>query len=76
MQDRYIDKNMPALISDLQKLIRQPSVSAKNLGLEECATLVVQIMNKAGIKAEILQIGKNIPYAVYGEVRSRQNPGK
>src|SRR5438445_7668658 len=76
MQDRYIDKNMPALISDLQKLIRQPSVSAKNLGLEECATLVVQIMNNAGIKAEILRIGKNIPYAVYGEVQSRLNPSK
>jgi len=67
---------MPALISDLQKLIRQPSVSAKNLGLEECATLVVQIMNNAGIKAEILRIGKNIPYAVYGEVQSRLNPSK
>ena len=53
MQDQFIDKNMPALISDLQKLIRQPSISAKNLGLEECARLVVLIMRKSGIKAEI-----------------------
>jgi len=76
MQDKFIDKNMTALISDLQKLIRQPSVSAKNVGLEECARLVVCMMRKAGIKAETLRIGKNIPPAVYGEVRSKQNPAK
>ena len=76
MQERYVDKNMPALVSDLQKLIRQPSVSAKNLGLEECAKLVVQIMKKSGIRAEILRLGKGIPPAVYGEVRSKKNPGK
>lgn len=67
---------MPALISDLQRLIRQPSVSAKNLGLEECARLVAQTMKKSGIKSEILRIGKGIPPAVYGEVRSRKNPNK
>lgn len=67
---------MSALISDLQKLIRQPSVSAKNLGLEECARLVAQVMKKSGIKTEILRIGKSIPPAVYGEVRSKKNPNK
>ncbi len=76
MQDKFIDKNMPILISDLQKLIRQPSVSAKNLGLEECARLVVQIMRKAGIKSEILRIGTNVPPIVYGEVKSVRNPNK
>lgn len=76
MQEKYIDKHMPVLISDLQKLIRQPSVSAKNFGLEECARLVTQIMKKSGIKAEILRLGKNIPPAVYGEIRSKKNPKK
>jgi acetylornithine deacetylase/succinyl-diaminopimelate desuccinylase-like protein len=76
MQEQYVDKNMPALISDLQKLIQQPSISAKNLGLEECARLVVRIMGKAGIKAEILRLGRNIPPVVYGEVRSKKNPHK
>ncbi|MDE1725627.1 MAG: acetylornithine deacetylase, partial [Thaumarchaeota archaeon] len=70
MQEQYVDKNMPALISDLQKLIQQPSISAKNLGLEECARLVVRIMSQSGIKAEILRLGKNIPPVVYGEVKS------
>ncbi|HKU33604.1 MAG TPA: M20/M25/M40 family metallo-hydrolase [Candidatus Nitrosotalea sp.] len=76
MQERYVDKNTHALISDLQKLIRQPSVSAKNLGLEECASLVVKIMKKSGIKAEILRLGKDIPPAIYGEVISKKNPNK
>ncbi|MDE1826445.1 MAG: M20/M25/M40 family metallo-hydrolase [Thaumarchaeota archaeon] len=67
---------MPALISDLQKLIQQPSISAKNLGLEECARLVVRIMSQSGIKAEILRLGKNIPPVVYGEVKSKKNSHK
>ncbi|NHI02416.1 Acetylornithine deacetylase/Succinyl-diaminopimelate desuccinylase [Candidatus Nitrosotalea sp. TS] len=76
MQEQYVDKNMPALISDLQKLIQQPSISAKSLGLEECARLVVRIMGQSGIKAEILRLGKNIPPVVYGEVKSKKNPHK
>ncbi|MDE1764883.1 MAG: M20/M25/M40 family metallo-hydrolase [Thaumarchaeota archaeon] len=67
---------MPALISDLQKLIRQPSVSAKNLGLEECARLLVQMMKKSGIRVEILRLGKGVPPAVYGEVISKKNTSK
>jgi len=76
MQENYIDKNFSRLISDLQKLIRQPSVSAKNLGLEECSGLVVQMMKKSGIRAEMLRIKKGIPPAIYGEVKSKQNPDK
>lgn len=76
MQENYVDKNFSSLVSDLQKLIQQPSVSAKNLGLEECSRLVVQMMRKSGIKAEILRIKKGIPPAIYGEVKSKQNPGK
>ncbi len=37
---KHVDLHMNSLISDLQTLIRQPSVSAKNEGIEECAKLV------------------------------------
>jgi acetylornithine deacetylase/succinyl-diaminopimelate desuccinylase-like protein len=73
---KHIDQNMKGLVSDLQTLIRQPSVSAKNEGLEECAKLVSKIMRCSGIKSEILRIGKKIPPIVYGEVKSKQNPLK
>ena len=76
MQENYVDKNFSSLISDLQKLIQQPSVSAKNLGLEECSRLIVQMMKKSGIHAEILYTKKDVPSAIYGEVKSRQNPDK
>jgi acetylornithine deacetylase/succinyl-diaminopimelate desuccinylase-like protein len=67
---------MNRLISDLQTLIRQPSVSAKNEGLEECAKLVGKIMRNSGIRSEILYLRKGIPPVVYGEVKSKQNPKK
>jgi acetylornithine deacetylase/succinyl-diaminopimelate desuccinylase-like protein len=68
---------MGGLISDLQTLIRQPSVSAKKQGLVECANLVAQIMRKAGINSEVLYLDdKTIAPAVYGEVKSKSNPGR
>jgi acetylornithine deacetylase/succinyl-diaminopimelate desuccinylase-like protein len=76
MQENYVDKNFSSLVSDLQKLIQQPSISAKNLGLEECAGLIVQMMKKSGIPTEILRIKKGIPSVIYGEVKSKQNPDK
>ncbi len=48
------------LITDLQTLIRQPSVSAKNQGLVDCANLVAQLMRKAGISAELLSIDNDL----------------
>src|SRR5574342_824600 len=73
---QHVDHNMKGLVSDLQTLIRQPSVSAKNEGLEECARLVSKIMKKSGISSEILHLGNKIPPVVYGEVKSKQNPSK
>jgi acetylornithine deacetylase/succinyl-diaminopimelate desuccinylase-like protein len=73
-------------ITDLQTLIRQPSVSAKNQGLVECANLVAQIMRNAGIETNLLYIDNLLkveqediaspssPPLVYGEVRSKSNP--
>ena len=79
---------MNGLISDLQNLVRVPSVSSKKQGLAECAKLVADIMNKAGINAEVLSLnddgtqGANtininsntVPSVVYGEVKSKANP--
>ncbi|MGI0057211.1 MAG: M20/M25/M40 family metallo-hydrolase [Nitrosarchaeum sp.] len=72
---KHIDTHMDNLISDLQTLIRQPSVSAKNEGIEECAVLVKKILEKAGIKSEILRL-KNVVPLIYGEIKSKKNPIK
>ena len=72
----FVDKNMKGLISQLQVLIRQPSVSAKNEGIEECAKLVAKIMKKNGIPSQILRLKKGIAPIVFGEVKSKKNPQK
>ncbi|NND86562.1 MAG: M20/M25/M40 family metallo-hydrolase [Nitrosopumilus sp.] len=73
---KHVDSHMTELISDLQTLIRQPSVSAKNEGIEECANLVQKILKKTGIKSEILRLKKGVAPIVYGEIKSKQNPTK
>jgi len=71
-----VDSDMNQLISDLQKLIRQPSVSAKNEGIEECSKLVKKMLINAGIKSELLRLKKDVAPIVYGEIKSKQNPNK
>jgi len=73
---KHIDSNINNLISDLQTLIRQPSVSAKNEGIEECAKLVKKLLKKSGLKSEILRLKKGVAPIVYGEIKSKQNPTK
>ncbi|KAF6247718.1 acetylornithine deacetylase [Nitrosopumilus sp. b3] len=73
---KHVDSNMENLISDLQMMIRQPSVSAKNEGIEECAILVSKILKKSGINSEILRLKKGVAPLVYGEIKSKQNPSK
>lgn len=72
----HVDKNFDSLISDLQVLIRQPSVSAKNQGIEECALLVSRILKKSGIHSQILRLKKGVAPIVFGEVKSKKNPNK
>jgi acetylornithine deacetylase/succinyl-diaminopimelate desuccinylase-like protein len=75
--DAVVDAEMPRLISDLQALIRQPSVSARKQGLVECANLVAEMMRNAGINSEVLYLDdKSIAPIVYGGVTSRSNPDK
>ena len=71
---KFIDQNKDSLLKDLQTLIHQPSISAKNEGIDECSVLVSKILKKSGITSEILQLGKNTAPLVYGEVKSKNNP--
>ena len=73
---KHIDSHMNSLVSDLQVLIRQPSVSAKNEGIEDCAILVKKLLQKSGIKSEILRLKKNVAPLVYGELKSKSNSSK
>lgn len=73
-----VESEIDTLTSQLQQLIRVPSVSAKKQStITKCAELVSEIMSKAGIKSEILKLDYNseeIAPVVYGEVKSKNNP--
>ncbi|HSA98888.1 MAG TPA: M20/M25/M40 family metallo-hydrolase [Candidatus Nitrosotenuis sp.] len=73
---KHVDKNIGNLVKDLQTLIRQPSVSAKNQGIEECSLLVRNMLIKSGISSEILRLKKGVAPVVFGEVKSKKNPNK
>jgi len=73
---KCVDDNFDGLVFNLQQLIRQPSVSAKNEGIEECAILVSKILKKSRIKSQILRLKKGVAPIVFGEVKSKQNPSK
>ena len=40
----FVDKHRNELLNDLQTLIKQPSISAKNEGIEECSILVSKML--------------------------------
>jgi len=51
MQDIYqwIDNRREEQVSELQELLRQPSISAQQIGLDECAELLKDQMHRNGI---------------------------
>ena len=63
----YIDKNVDEYIKDLQLLIQQPSISAQNIGLQDCANIVKNMMHKDGLPAELHDIPEGPPL-VFGHL--------
>ena len=59
-------------MKDLVELVRQPSVSAKGEGIQECAKLVEKMMRETGFSTRILQGKKGNP-VVHGELKSRKS---
>ena len=52
--DLYIDKNLDNNLEELKRYVAQPSISAQNLGLKECAALVKGMLEKRGFKAGVM----------------------
>lgn len=48
------DANAEADLQDLFTVIRQPSISAQNIGVHECAVLVSKVMEDAGLETRLL----------------------
>jgi acetylornithine deacetylase/succinyl-diaminopimelate desuccinylase-like protein len=65
---QYVDEHSEEFVADLQRLVRQPSVSSSGEGVPACAALLVEIMQSAGIEARAIETQGNP--IVFGEARS------
>ncbi|HET7036197.1 MAG TPA: M20/M25/M40 family metallo-hydrolase [Thermomicrobiaceae bacterium] len=63
---RYIDDHREEYIALVQRLCRQPSISAQNVGIQETAALVKQVLEDAGASARIVPVAGGNP-VVYAE---------
>lgn len=52
--DAYVDAHIDRWIRELSGLCRQPSISARHEGIEECAALVAGLLAARGFTADIL----------------------
>jgi acetylornithine deacetylase/succinyl-diaminopimelate desuccinylase-like protein len=52
--DQYLTSHLDESIVELSRLCAQPSVSAQNYGLKECAALVGEMLKKRGFKVEVI----------------------
>jgi len=66
----YIDQHSQDFIQELAKLVRQPSVSAKGEGMQECAEMVEKMLQEVGFSTKLIPEKDGTP-VVYGELKSK-----
>ncbi|MDH5788322.1 MAG: M20/M25/M40 family metallo-hydrolase, partial [Candidatus Bathyarchaeota archaeon] len=67
---KYIDAHLNEHVKKMQEFLRQPSVSAENYGVRECAQLLKSYLLNLGCKdARFIETG-SLP-AVYGEYNAQ-----
>ena len=71
----WIDQHQEEAIQDLQEIVRQPSVSAQKIGLEECAALVTEIMHRDNLHAKLYPL-KGGPPVIIGDMTSKNSHKK
>lgn len=68
----YVDTNKDQMIADLQRLVRQKSISSLNIGVRECAELLVEMMAEVGVEGRVMETA-GLP-VVYGFIAAdREN---
>ena len=67
--DSYLEKNLDKSIAELSRLVAQPSVGAQNLGMQECATLVSDLLKARGFEVRVMDTA-GAP-VVFGEKKGK-----
>lgn len=50
----YVDAHAEPMLEQLKTLVRQPSISAQDVGVKECAALLAEMMRADGIDTQVL----------------------
>jgi acetylornithine deacetylase/succinyl-diaminopimelate desuccinylase-like protein len=69
--EKYVADNLDRFAKEIIRLSSQPSVSARNEGIEECAALVEKMLREIGASTKVLRIEGAAPL-VYGEVKGKR----
>lgn len=64
----YVDASLPRFLQDLQRLIRQPSVTAQKEDVANCAQLLMDMMDEVGIETHLIPMKEGNPVLV-GEAK-------
>lgn len=68
----YADKHKSKFVNELIEVVKQPSISAQNVGLKECAELVRKKMADLGLKMRVIPLPGG-PSVLYGELSGRKD---
>src|SRR3990172_1177821 len=71
---QYIDDHRDEILGDFFTFLRQPSISAQKIGLEECCDLLLRLMAEDGLPARKMPV-QGGPPIVFSDIASR-NAGK
>ncbi len=63
----YVDENRDRFVKELQRLCQQPSIAAQKVGVEETANMVLEMLQRVGAEARIIEVGEGSP-VVFGTV--------
>jgi acetylornithine deacetylase/succinyl-diaminopimelate desuccinylase-like protein len=66
---KYIEDNWRYAVEDLKRLCRQPSISAQDMGMVETVDLLIQIMKKYEVDAQVLSNPAGGYPFIYGEYK-------
>jgi acetylornithine deacetylase/succinyl-diaminopimelate desuccinylase-like protein len=55
--DKYIEQHADDSLAELSRLVAQPSIAAQGVGMQECAELVVELLEHRGFDVEMMPSG-------------------
>ncbi len=69
---RFIDEHRDEILADFFTFLRQPSISAQKIGLDECCDLLMRLMAKDGLPVRKMPV-EGGPSIVFSDIRAKRS---